>query len=558
MSVDAFGAPLNVAAHLPRLATEQPDAMAVAVADGKKEGGFDELTAAALDKACDRAAHALTAAGISRGMKTVLMVKPSPEFFAITFALFKIGAVPVLVDPGMGVKNLGTCLAEAEPGAFVGIPKAHVARMMMGWAKSAKVIVSVGPRVLFSGQRYDKLLDQASDAPFEVADVTSDEQAAILFTSGSTGVPKGAEYTHGIFSSQVRLLRKTYGIEPGERDLSTFPLFALFGPALGMASIVPEMDASRVADADPEILVSAVARYRCTNMFASPALVDKIGRHCAAGGRDDRLASLRRVISAGAPASPAALERLHRVLPEHAPIHTPYGATESLPVADVTSKMILADTREATEAGKGVCVGTIVDEMAVSIIGIRDEPIETWADSLLVEDGEIGEIVVHGPVVTQRYYNREASTKLAKIHDPESGRMRHRMGDLGYVDGQGRLWMCGRKSHRVRAAGGDMYTVNCEAVFNVHESVRRTALVGVGAAGEQRPVLCVEWEAGVSPSDALLEELRAIAKAHPHTERIETFLHHEGFPVDVRHNAKIFREKLAVFAAEKVGQRGAA
>jgi acyl-CoA synthetase (AMP-forming)/AMP-acid ligase II len=216
-------------------------------------------------------------------------------------------------------------------------------------------------------------------------------------------------------------------------------------------------------------------------------------------------------------------------------------------VAVIGSDAILSETRTRTEGGAGVCVGRPVDGMEVAIIPISDGPIEHWSDDLRLPPGETGEIVVKGPVVTPGYYRRPESTALAKIRDGDA--IRHRMGDVGYLDADGRLWMCGRKAHRVDLPDGPMFTVPCEAPFNAHPAVYRSALVGVSRAGVTLPVLCVEPEPGkTAPHD----ELRAIAQAHPHTRAIETFLSHDGFPVDVRHNSKIFREKLADWAQEQL------
>lgn len=542
---------LNVAAWLPRRAAEQPESLAVAVAR-KGPGGttvYDELTAAQLERRSNKIAHGLTRIGITRGVRTVLMVTPGPDFFALTFALLKVGAVPVLVDPGMGVKNLGTCLAEAEPEAFIGIPKAHVARFALGWArKSVRIKVMVGPRLPGGGVNLAKLEADSPDTPFDPIEPDAEEMAAVLFTSGSTGVPKGVITPHRVFANQVRLLQVCFGIEPGERDLATFPLFALFGPALGMASVVPIMDASRPAEADPNNLLQALEAYECTNMFASPALIDKLGRHCESKGL--KMSSLRRAISAGAPASIPSLARFAPCLTDGAQVFTPYGATESLPVAVLGSDLILSETRYGTEAGRGVCVGPAVPSMEVAIIPISDEPIARWSDVTEVSAGEIGEIVVKGPVVTPGYYRRDDSTKLAKIADGDT--VRHRMGDVGMLDEQGRLWMCGRKAHRVQTAEGPMFTVPCEAIFNTLPEVRRCALVPLGEAGQARPAMCVELMPDAQWSDTE-PKVRALAAEHDVTRSIETFLHHAGsFPVDVRHNSKIFREKLATWAAAEV------
>jgi acyl-CoA synthetase (AMP-forming)/AMP-acid ligase II len=544
---------LNVAAYLPEMAEHQPDALAVAVAAGRDGGSpkFVTMTAAELNRRSDRVAHGLVKAGIGEGVRTVLMVKPSADFFALTFAMLKVGAVPVMVDPGMGIENLGQCLAEAEPEAFIGIPKAHVARLLFGWAnKTLKTKVTVGPRLMWGGHSLAKLEANAPDDPYPVLDPPAEQTAAILFTSGSTGVPKGVVTPYRVFASQVRMLRSSFGIEPGDRDLATFPLFALFGPALGMASIVPEMDASKPAAADPALLMEAFREFSCTNLFASPALLDRLGRYCNEHGIV--LEGLRRAISAGAPASISTLERFQGIVPDGVEIFTPYGATESLPVAVLGTKTILGETRHETEKGGGVCVGEPVPGMQVRVIGITDDPIESWSDVLELEAGNIGEITVNGPVVTHAYYNRPESTRQAKIRDPEGG-IWHRMGDVGYFDEQGRLWMCGRKAHRVQTAESTMFTVPCEAVFNAHRHVFRSALVGVEKDGKTQPVICIELERGHDVDPAKLEhDLRDIAGRFGHTRAIKEFLIHPSFPVDVRHNAKIFREKLGVWAQRQL------
>ncbi|MHC4829007.1 MAG: fatty acid CoA ligase family protein [Planctomycetota bacterium] len=543
--------PVNVAAHLPRMARSEPHRFAVVAPEGRDRDGrvaYTHLTALQLDRSSDALARGLESVGIRRGLRTVLMVKPSLAFIELTFALFKIGAVPVLVDPGMGVKNLGTCLAEAQPEAFIGITKAHVARVALGWGKpTIKTLVTVGRRLFWKGRTLDQVRTLgAGEQPYPVVEPAPEETAAILFTSGSTGVPKGAVYAHRNFAAQVAALKRTYGITPGERDLATFPLFGLFGPALGMTTIIPDMDATRPADVDPKKIFEAIADFGVTNMFGSPALLNTVGRYGEQQGI--KLSSLKRVISAGAPVPPRVLERFQALLEGEAEVVTPYGATESLPVASIGGREILSDTRHGTDSGKGVCVGRPVHGVEIRIIGTNDQPIPTWSEDLVLPTGEIGEIVVKGPMVTSSYYNRASSTELAKIAEAD-GAIRHRMGDLGYLDEQGRLWFCGRKSHRVQTASGVMYTVPCEAIFNTHPDVYRTALVGLGARDQAKPVLCVELEPAARGRAAqVIAQLRTLAQEHDITCAIEGFFVHPAFPVDIRHNAKIFREKLAQWA----------
>jgi acyl-CoA synthetase (AMP-forming)/AMP-acid ligase II len=548
--------PVNVAFELSAQASAQPDALAIAVPEGRDAAGklrYRRITYAELDAESTRLAHGLRGIGIGLGCRTVLMVPPSFELFALTFALLKCGAVMVMVDPGIGLKNLKGCLAQAKPEAFIGIPKAHAARKVLGWAKgTVRTCVTVGRRWFWGGHTLDQIRAGADARRLELPYISGADLAAILFTSGSTGPPKGAVYLHETFVNQVKLLKQMYRFEPGEIDLPTFPLFALFDPALGMATVLPEMDFTRPAQVNPANIFDAIEQFGVTNMFGSPALLNTVGRAGEAAGV--KLPTLKRVISAGAPVPPVVLERFHTMLGDDAQIHTPYGATESLPVATIGSGEILGETAAKTAAGAGVCVGKPVEGVHVDIITISDDPIAEWSDDLRAPPGAIGEIVVHSPCVTHEYFELPEHTALAKIPRAGTATIRHRMGDLGYLDDTGRLWMCGRKSHRVQTTAGTLFTVPCEAVFNEHPLVFRTALVGVGDVPAQEPVLCVELEDGaVADQAGLTAQLLELGAKHDHTKAIQRFLFHPGFPVDIRHNAKIFREKLRVWAAEQQG-----
>jgi acyl-CoA synthetase (AMP-forming)/AMP-acid ligase II len=558
---------VNIATHLKQMAQRQPEQTAVMLPAGReKDGGvrYQCLTYQQLDCLSDAIAARLVSHGIERGMRTVLMVPPSLEFFATTFALFKVGAISVFVDPGMGVKNIGKCLAEAEPVGFVGITKAHFARRLMGWGKqSLRKLVAVGRdasvcrwlgRNTAIWDVADLLTHLSPESSFPMVEPPADETAAILFTSGSTGVPKGAVYSHGNFSAQIEMLRTAFQIQPGEIDLCTFPLFALFAPALGMTAVVPRMDFTRPASVDPVEIATPIARHGVANLFGSPALLNRVGR---AYEGTACWPSLRRVLSAGAPVSPEIVERFVQRLPAGVQVMTPYGATESLPVAIIGSDEILSETRHITARGGGTCVGRPVAGMEIRIIRISDEPIPEWSDVLLSPPGEIGEIVVSGLNVTQQYFRRDDLTALAKIYDPAIGRMRHRMGDVGYLDSQGRLWFCGRKSQRVISANRTYFTEPAEGIFNAHPDVFRTALVGVRLNGQIEPVLCVETEAAraglrTGSPQKLTESLLELGARFEETRDIRTILYHPAFPVDIRHNSKIFREKLAVWAAGKL------
>ena len=543
----------NIAACLKEMAADRPFKRAVAYPFARDRNGrfaYTHLTFQELDEESDRLAHGLEAAGIRRGVRTILMVKPGLEFFALTFALFKTGAVPVVVDPGMGIGRMLRCLQESRPEAFIGIPKAHVLRKIRpAYFQGVKTWITVGRKWFWGGYTLSQVR-QSPWKPYAVAKTLRHETAAILFTTGSTGPAKGAVYTHGNFGAQIRHIQAHFQIGEDEIDLPTFPLFALFDPALGMTAVIPDMDPTRPAEANPEKIVQAIQNQGVTNMFASPALLNRVGRY----GQELKLhlPSLKRVVSAGAPVSAEAVEGFTAMLQGASQVHTPYGATEAVPVASIASDEILGETRMLSEKGFGTCVGRPLEGIELKIIRIVDDPIIEWTDQLEVADGEIGEIAVQGDLVTRQYFKRPRDDALAKIMDGAA--FWHRMGDLGWRDKMGRIWFCGRKSHRVITGADTLFTIPCEAVFNRHAQVFRSALVGVGHPPEQIPVICIELEAGARRQDrkSLREELLDEARRHPHTRPIQELLFHKKFPVDIRHNSKIFREKLAEWAARKL------
>ncbi|SFS09994.1 Acyl-CoA synthetase (AMP-forming)/AMP-acid ligase II [Stenotrophomonas maltophilia] len=548
--------PCNIAARLPELARERPDQIAIRCPGRRGAGNgmaaYDvTLDYRQLDARSDAMAAGLAGYGIGRGVRTVVMVRPSPEFFLLMFALFKLGAVPVLVDPGIDRRALKQCLDEAQPEAFIGIPLAHVARLALRWAPSATRLVTVGRRLAWGGTTLAALERAGAQAGPMLAATDGEDMAAILFTSGSTGVPKGVVYRHRHFVGQIELLGSAFGMEAGGVDLPTFPPFALFDPALGLTSVIPDMDPTRPAQADPARLHDAIQRFGVTQLFGSPALMRVLARH----GRP--LPSVTRVTSAGAPVPPDVVATIRGLLPAGAQFWTPYGATECLPVAVVEGHE-LERTRAATEGGAGTCVGNVVAPNEVRIIAIDDAPLADWSQVRVLATGEVGEITVAGPTATDSYFNRPQATAAAKIAETladGSTRIVHRMGDVGYFDAQGRLWFCGRKTQRVETPYGPLYTEQVEPVFNTVQGVARTALVGVGPAGAQVPVLCVELQRGQSDSPALHEALRALAGARLPEAGLQHFLVHPAFPVDIRHNAKIGREKLAVWASAELEKR---
>jgi len=528
---------VNIAAALTEQARARPDAAALILPGGRTVSYRD------LDEDSGRIARGLAALGVTPGTRVALLVPPGRDFFPLVFGLFKAAAVPVVVDPGMGIGRMRTCLAEAAPTVLIGTLPALVARLLSGLGGGAvRLRIGVWTTLGLLGTSLNGVRRAGGEGSDDPLPVEPNDPAAILFTSGSTGPPRGAIYTHGNFAAQVELVRRTFGIEPGEADLPTFPLFALFDPALGMTTVVPDMDPTRPARADPARIAAQIRKHRVTTMFASPGLLEPLSEWCA--GRDEWFSTLRRVISAGAPVPPRVLWSLAKALPGDALLHTPYGATEALPVASIDHRTILEETRAKAAAGEGICVGRPVEGIEVRCIRVTDEPIFQWMPDLEVPRGTPGEVVVRGPQVTARYFARPDADALSKIAHPGGG-FWHRMGDVGKFDEQGRLWFLGRKSQRIRTAEGDLYADQCEAVLG-GGLTRPVAVVGVGEPGRQEPVAVVE------PGERSEEILESAARASC-TRGIRRVLVHSGpLPVDTRHNAKIQRERLAAWASKRL------
>ncbi len=547
----------NIAERLRQTAQQLPLQQGVIFPEGRDTQGrvtYTQLTFQQLDRETDRLARGLMQMGVQPWMRMVLMVRPSLEFISLTFALFKAGAVIVLIDPGMGRTNIFNCLTEVDPAGFVAIPIVQAIRIVKGRNyPNAKLNVTVGKRFGWGGPNYQDLL--GSDwSPFEIPDCQSTDPAAIIFTSGSTGPPKGVLYEHGMFNAQVDLLRDFYNIQPGEVDLPGFPLFALFNAAMGVTTVVPDMDPTKPALVDPVKFIEAINNQGVTQAFGSPALWNRVGRYCAE--ESVTIPALKRVLSAGAPVPNHVLQSMTNALEcEEGDVFTPYGATECLPVCSISGREVLGETAAKTEQGAGTCVGHPFPKVQVRVIEISNDPIGDIAQAHELPVGEIGEIIVQSPSATRQYFNKPAATTLAKIADGEN--FWHRMGDVGYFDEQQRLWFCGRKAHIVETAQGQLFTIRCEAIFNSHPHVYRSALVVIGDKPNQQPVIIIEplpdyFAKSEDQKKKFTQELLDISIANSLTEEITTILFHPSLPVDIRHNVKIFREKLVPWAMKQL------
>jgi acyl-CoA synthetase (AMP-forming)/AMP-acid ligase II len=533
----------NITEHLFRFAASHPG----------KEAFLhpDQLTYKEFTQEIELHMAGFLRSGILPRMRILVLIKPGIALFAVTFALLRMGAIPVMIDPGMGVRRMVNALEGIEAEGFIGIPKSHLLRYIyFRKFKTIKTWIRTGHRL--SKRRQGIQPKRVPPIPCPVYQSMPDETAAIFFTSGSTGTPKGVVYKNRMIEAQIDILSKRFGYHSGETDLCTFPLVSLLMLCHGISVVLADMDMMHPAKLNPAKVIANIVTYNCTHMFCSPMVLKKLSaygiRHAV------QLPSMKRVMTAGAPVAPSILKNFRKLLPLRAEIHTPYGATEALPVTDIGDSELLGLYGPSGSYLEGICVGYPLEGLLVRIISIEDEPLTTLEQARILEAEEVGEIIFCGPNVTETYWGDDLANRLAKIIDSQHQVVWHRMGDLGRVDNQGRLWYYGRKSQRIITPGRTYFTIPVEAVFNMHPLVGRSALVGIQRKGSTDivPVICVEPVKNKKRKIYLQEELRQLATEHEITSGIKHFLFFRNFPVDPRHNAKIYREKLTSWANHKL------
>ncbi len=504
---------MNIALRIRDQAKLHPDKKSVVFGD-------DFYTFREFEERSNQMAHYFESIGITKGTRTLLFVKPCLDFSVITFSLFKIGAIPILIDPGMGIKNLLRSVAQVKPEAMIAIDLVHwIRRIKRGPFTTLKTKVFLHD--LFEGL---KNFPRA----YDVKEMRDDEDSAILFTSGGTGIPKGVQYTHGILNAQTEILKTLFQLDHRETDLPGFPLFALFTLAMGMTSVIPDMDPTKPAKCDPAKLVSNILKHQITFCAGSPAIWERVGRYCLKN--NIQLGSVKYIVMFGAPVETEIHQMFRKILTK-GDTYTPYGATECLPVSLVSGKEILV------RPGFGTCIGRPVPGAEIKIIKTTDIP-ETELSELPRES--VGEILVAGPMVTPSYFEMPDETRKAKIL--ANGKLWHRMGDNGRIDHEGRLWFLGRKSHRIMLKDRILESLQVEAIFNQHPEVKRSALISFHEA----PGLVIERHDGnINMSSGFLSELIKLGQTNQNAALVKDFWLSSAFPVDVRHNIKIDRLALS-------------
>lgn len=489
--------------------------------------------------------------GVHEGTLCSFMVPPGENAMVLALALWRVGAALVGIEPhSHGLRNIAKSLARVGPTVFFGSPEALLARRVFGWGRgTVQTDIVVGPR------RLPGVVTLASlERPFcgepRRSDATDDDPALIGFTTGSTGTPKPTVMTRGNLAHMIRGISEQWHLDAdGEIiDMPTFPIFWIIGMSHGGTVVVPPMNfATRgPGDANPARLAETIRRNSVHSMFGSPALLTNLASYCA--DHDLTLPSIRRIVAGGAEV-PGPLFAAVKAVLDGGEMYSDYGATEVLPATEIAGDVVVGETWPRTERGEGLCVGAPLGGVEVRVVGIVDGPIATMQDAEVLPEGSVGEIVVRSPHVSDHYYQSPDDMADNKIADGDT--LWHRLGDTGFLDEAGRVWVCGRRSHRVVTPERTYFPLCCEPVVNTHPEVARSALIaitpadGAGGTGAVEPAMCIEVAGGASDRWPAIEvEIRGLLDAHEATRGIRKLLRVKRLPVDRRHNAKIDRPVL--------------
>lgn len=512
---------------------------------------FSTLSFGMLDRESDTIAHELEHAGVQKGMRAVVMLDPGPDYLSCTYALLKLGAVPVITSPGLSRKSFLECMAHASVDVFIGAPGHHLFRLMNRSAfESVSIPITVGKRLFWGGHKIT-IDGNESLSPETQEAMKEDDDALIFFTPGVTGQPKGIHHTQSSLAALSTTIGRLLAASPDDLHMVIHPLILVLSPALGVSALMPDVDLNYLLEADMGHITDLIQKEGVTHMMASPSLLSMIGDHLA--GKDTMLSSLKKLIVHGTHVIPEFLTDFLPCVNENTDIMLAYGTAETFPVSILDLREMIEETKHLSERGFGACVGRPVDECDVALISRSDDAISHLYQDMILQTGDVGEILVRGAHGSTMYVDNPRADAYAKIKDDRE-RIWHRTGDLAWRDKKGRLWFCGRKSHTVNTNEGPLFTISCETIFNMHPDVHRSALVGIGSPSAQTPLMFVELDKKCSKKrkNEIHGELLELAKSNEATHPVDTILFYDTFPVDGYHFSKILREELAAYGEKKL------
>ena len=502
-------------------------------------------TYAELSRRAEAVAVGLREFGVHEGTLCSFMIPPCEDAMVAALALWRVGAVMVGIEPhSHGLRSVGRSIARVGPEVFLGTPEAQAGRLAFGWGKRTITRnIVVGPTKLPGVTTLASLERPLTGEP-TLPEVDVDDPCVIAFTTGSTGNPKPTVMTHQNLTAMIDGVAAQWRLaDNGDViDMPTFPIFWIIGLFHGGTVVVPPMNFATKGpgSADPAKLVATIQRHRVASFFGSPAVLTNLAGYCAANGL--KLPSIKRIVAGGAEVYGPLYAAVKQMLVD-GEIYSNYGATEALPVAEIAGETVLEETWARTEAGDGLCVGDPLAHVEVRIVDIVDGPIATMDDAEVLADGRIGEVVARSPHISDHYFDAPDEMADNKIADGET--RWHRLGDCGWLDEKGRLWVAGRRSHRVVTDERTYYPLCVEPVINTHPDVVKSALVEPVINGAKVAAVCVELGPDARANQSRIErELVELAERHDATRGLDRFFFIDHLPLDKRHNAKIDRPGL--------------
>jgi acyl-CoA synthetase (AMP-forming)/AMP-acid ligase II len=531
---------MNVASLLPHFAKSSPDKIAVYSPTKSILGklNYDAITFSQMDKRSNQLGHYFLNNGLKEGDRVLVFIKPCTHFSVITFALFRAGIIPVFLDPGMGKKNLLGAIKHIKPVGLIGETVTSFAKWL--YSKEFKTVTRH-----FNVNDLKKMTFNKKELSTLMKEVMPHESAAILFTSGGTGIPKGVLYTHHIFNTQRAMLKEMFSLTSDDVDLPGFPLFGLFTITMGMTSVIPLMNPSKPSKANARNLVQNIKDHGATFIAGSPAIWKSLASYCIKN--QIKLPSVKYLVMFGAPVPIKLHKELQSLLP-NGDTYTPYGATECLPVTCISGKNLVENMSQKMNSGEGTCIGMPCPDVTIKIMPITDNAVKSDRNINWLNNEKMGEICVKSQTVTPLYVDMPEKTNDAKIVCDDDGQIWHRMGDLGYIDQDGYLWFCGRKAHRLEIEENSevLGPIPYENIINELSNVSRCALVTCKKDGITAPYLIVTTtkKMNVTKRRELSQNIKQVLLNHRTPLMIKDIYYENSLPVDGRHNIKIDRIKL--------------
>lgn len=511
---------------------------------------YTHLTFEAFKYEVDILAQKMDRSGIKKGMRMLYMVRPGIEYLTFIYAIFKIGAIPVLMMPGLDKKKTLACIKESDCHGMIGPVSAHFQRIFNPKCyQSVKKNIRTENSIIPIGMKINTASRKDPETFKPVATVPG-ENALIIYSPGNQGLPNGVIYKHKNLDGLIRNFKQNFNFTSGKTVLSLYPVFSIFHPALDVTSVIPDTDPDKILQEPPLNLVRLIQDQGVTNIISSPSLLERIGKYC--NENKITLSSLKNITAFGTHVLPSPLEEISSAVNGNTTVDSKYGTLETLSISSITSDEILTETAKLSNQGYGTCLGVPFEESNVNLVKISDAAISKWSDDIAVFDGDVGEIIITGESVSPEYFENPQEDTYSKIYD-DNNNMWHRTGDLAWRDKKGRMWYCGKKNHRVTTKKGPLFTINCEAIFNSHCEVKRCALIGIGAPNDQTPIICIELKKKLNKKlkNQVMDELLSLAKSSEATKPIENVIFVDALPVDAYHQSKILRTGLSKWAESK-------